>query len=336
MSQEPENHGAANTNKSIPFIPKCLSPLIFIFLDSIKLIFIHNPKLFLIIYIVGALPLSLLVASLSLLSTSRYLKSHIVRLEFLYQIVDIWIEAGNVRETSELDLKRLHRFKVGHAVPILIFSLFTTVSIVTAVTAAVSSPSGKKRSSKPTLRTVFTALRVGWYRTLITSVVSVLFWVVSGHALPALIAAVGYPTSIAVLFISVAIDVYAMAVLGVALVVSVAEDRYGIDAIRVGSGLMKGRRISGWVLSGLILLSMNCIGKEIVGVLDGKDWGEVNEGKNWMVEMRVGYVIGLMVLLGWLVMWCYVVITVFYCDCRKRHAVIRQDEQELLDGNFGI
>ncbi|KAK9715541.1 hypothetical protein RND81_06G171800 [Saponaria officinalis] len=307
------------TTKSIPFIPNFLSPLIFIFIDSIKLIFINHPKLFFYIYISAALPLSLSVASLSLSAVPRLLKLHIRRLEFLYQVVDIWVEAANVKETCELDLKQLYRYKLLHFIPVFIFSLFNLVAVVTAV----ASPA--KKRSRPGFRALVSGLKARWAGPAVTCVVTAAFWVFW-----ALVTAAVGDSSAAVKVLMTVIEIYVMAVFSVAGVVSVAEERAGVDAIRAGSGLMKGRRAVGWVLSGLILLTTSCIGREIVGVMDGQDL----IGKKLTAEMRVGYMIGLMMLLGWVIMWSYVVITVYYCDCRKRHGVIRQDDVELVDANF--
>lgn len=100
-----------------------------------------------------------------------------------------------------------------------------------------------------------------------------------------------------------------MAVMSVALVVSVAEERFGWDAIRVGSALMEGSRVRGWVLSGLFVLGSSLIGSKLEHLMDGQD------------SIAVKDKAGLIVSYGLLVLWSYVVITVFYCDCRKRHPI---------------
>lgn len=56
-----------------------------------------------------------------------------------------------------------------------------------------------------------------------------------------------------VLPIGSGVEVYLMAVLSSGLVASIGEERFGWEAIKVGSGLMAGRRFCGWVLSGLLV-----------------------------------------------------------------------------------
>lgn len=106
-----------------------------------------------------------------------------------------------------------------------------------------------------------------------------------------------------------------MAVLNVGLVVSVAEDRFGWDAIRVGSGLMEGNRVCGWIVSGLFMWVSSLIGSKI----DGEDSFE---------DKAV-----VIVCYGFVVLWSYVIMTVFYCECRKRHPVkeFHQIEEEDQD-----
>ncbi|KAK7274136.1 hypothetical protein RIF29_15213 [Crotalaria pallida] len=52
------------------------------------------------------------------------------------------------------------------------------------------------------------------------------------------------------------LDVYLMAVLSLGIMVSIAKDRFGWDAIWVVSGLTKGRCFCGWVLSRLLVGSV--------------------------------------------------------------------------------
>lgn len=113
-----------------------------------------------------------------------------------------------------------------------------------------------------------------------------------------------------------------MAVMSLALVISIVEERFGWEAIRVGWGLMAGRRISGWVLSGTFVLASGIIARQVEETMDDQD--------SWTVmklAMGVWDRIGLMGLYGMVVLWSYVVTTVFYCDCRRRH-VTRASESE--------
>lgn len=100
-----------------------------------------------------------------------------------------------------------------------------------------------------------------------------------------------------------------MAVTSVALVVSVSEERFGWDAIRVGSGLMEGNRVCGWVLSGLFVLGSSLIGSKVERLMDGED----SIGVEDKAVLIVSY--------GFMVLWSYVIMTVFYCHCRKQHPI---------------
>lgn len=50
-----------------------------------------------------------------------------------------------------------------------------------------------------------------------------------------------------------ALEVYLMVIISVALVVSVAKERFNMDATQVGSTLREGSGVRGWVLSGLFV-----------------------------------------------------------------------------------
>ncbi|TKY54629.1 Titin protein [Spatholobus suberectus] len=65
-----------------------------------------------------------------------------------------------------------------------------------------------------------------------------------------------------------ALEVYLMAVASVGIVVSVAEERTGWDAIWVGSALMEGNRACGWVLSGLFVFGSSLIGWKLERLMD--------------------------------------------------------------------
>lgn len=107
-----------------------------------------------------------------------------------------------------------------------------------------------------------------------------------------------------------------MAVTSMGLVVSMNEERFGLDAIRIGSDLMKGSRVCGWVLSALFIFVSGVIGWKVEQSIDGEDLanGRSTVMINWMLDQA-----GLICLFGWVVIWSYIVMTVYYCDCRKRH-----------------
>ncbi|KAL2940225.1 Protein RecA [Bienertia sinuspersici] len=272
-----------------------ITPLFPIFLDSLKIIFLENPNFFFTIFSLITFPLSILLTSLSISSTPRFLKSHIARLEWLSHVVPIWIEASNIQDEERADSRRLFRIRLLHGVPILALSLFAAVSIVVAAYAAL------RKKKKCSLRAVVGVVKGRWVPPLLTCMVNFILWVVWAHLDPVVdtyAVKYGYLTAV----VQVVVEVYMMAVIGVGLVVSVIESRVGLDAIRVGSGLMQGRRVCGWVLSGLILLVSGFIGRQMVGVMNGQDLGVGSGGYTWTVEMRVG----------------------------KRH-VIKEDEQLVID-----
>lgn len=110
-----------------------------------------------------------------------------------------------------------------------------------------------------------------------------------------------------------------MAVMSLGLVVSIAEERFGWDAIRVGSGLMSGRRVSGWVLTGVFVLVTGFIARELEKVMNGQDpFGEPSSTVT-RVAAGVGDKVGLIGLYGAVVLYGYVATTVFYWDCKRRH-----------------
>lgn len=115
-----------------------------------------------------------------------------------------------------------------------------------------------------------------------------------------------------------------MAVTSMGLVVSIAEERFGLEAIRVGSGLMRGRRFCGWVLSGLFVLISGLINRRVEFLLNGGDSTVAT------VEIGVWDKTVLICSYGLVVMLSYVITTVFYCDCRRRHGI---REPELQHGD---
>lgn len=306
-------------------ISNCLSPLFTIFLDSLKIIFLQNPKLFFTIYVFNIVPLSILLTASSLSSAPRFLKSHIARLEWLVHVVPIWMEAANIQDESRADVAKLLRRKFLYGVPVLGLSLVALVTLVVATYGAY------RKKNKVTMRAAMSALRVRWAPPLLTCLVNFIAWVAWAHLDPIInkVAVKCWYLTAA----QVVVEVCFMSVFGLALVVSVVEGRAGFGAVWVGWGLMKGRRVCGWVLSGLILLISGFIGREMVGAMYGDDLEVVNGGYTWTAEMRFGSMVGLVVLLGWLMLWSYVMFAVLYFDCRKRHVIREDEELDIIDDN---
>lgn len=95
------------------------------------------------------------------------------------------------------------------------------------------------------------------------------------------------------------------------------EERFGWNAIHVGSRLMEGRRACGWMVSGSLVAMSWCIGIKLKTVI-----GDVDTRAGWTMLMAVKWEkAALVCLYGLVVLWSYVVTTVFYVECRKRHPI---------------
>ncbi|KAH0652196.1 hypothetical protein KY289_029874 [Solanum tuberosum] len=123
------------------------------------------------------------------------------------------------------------------------------------------------------------------------------------------------------------LELHMMAVTSLALVVSVNEGMYGFDAIRVGSGLMEGKRVCGWVLSGLFVLFSDLVrGMEMSMTMDGSDFKRVESTVviNFLWDNMVW-----IFLYALMVQWSFVVTTVFYFDLKKRDSIKRDRDSEI-------
>ncbi|CAK9166627.1 unnamed protein product [Ilex paraguariensis] len=109
-----------------------------------------------------------------------------------------------------------------------------------------------------------------------------------------------------------------MAVTSLALAVSITEEQFGFDAIRVGWSLMEGRRLSGWALSGLFVLVSNLISWKVVRKMDSWD---LSKGVSTALVRWLWDNVGWECLYGLVVLWSYVITTVFYWECRRRKAI---------------
>lgn len=118
-----------------------------------------------------------------------------------------------------------------------------------------------------------------------------------------------------------------MAVLSVGLVVSIAEERFGWEAILVGSDLMEGRRFCGWVLSGLFVL----VSGSFRWIMEVMMESPISTSE---ILSAIGFEgkMGIICLYGMAVLWSYVVTTVFYCESRRRHGIREPEEQYAEEG----
>ncbi|KDP34250.1 hypothetical protein JCGZ_07821 [Jatropha curcas] len=295
----------------------CLKTLI----DSLKIIQ-RNKHIYFSIFAFLSLPLSLLHFSLTL--SSYPIKSQILHLEYLATRTPTRFEARQVwRESREVAINLLH-LKLLYFLPCYLFSL------IAAITVVVSTESVYNKG--PTsIKLAFAAIKPIWTRPVVTSIciyaIQILYSAVP-YTLAAVIGSSSSRLRFVIWVIGLGAELYIIAVSEIGLVVSIVERRFGWDAIRVGSDLMEGRRIFGWVLCGLMAVLTGGIGRRMEGlmVLESEYLAEepkwtVKEG--WEKAAAV-----LVVLYGVVVVWGFVVTTVFYCECRQRH-VVREEEQQL-------
>ncbi|KAL5548932.1 hypothetical protein UlMin_004163 [Ulmus minor] len=292
-----------------------------ILFDSLK-IFLRNKQLYFSIFALATLPLSALLFSLSL--SSHHLKSRIFHLESLARLASTRFEARHVWKESRDDAVSILRLKVLFFLPCYALSLFAAVTAVNSTSLAFS---GKR----PNLQTAIAAVKLTWKRPLVTTIyVYVLLF--AYVQIPRALAAVTTTreSRFFVIAIGSGFEVYLMAIMSLGLVVSIVEEKCGFDAIRVGSGLMSGRRISGWVLSGLFVLATGLIARELENMMDGQDPFGRPLSSVRRVAAGVGDKLGLIALYGVVVLWSYVVTAVFYCDCRRRHVVRGENDSASL------
>ncbi|KAK9275534.1 hypothetical protein L1049_022801 [Liquidambar formosana] len=299
----------------------CLFPLINTLLDSFK-IFLRNFRIFLSIFALTTLPLSLLLFSLSL--HSHPIQSQIYHLESLAFSSSTRFEARHVWKESRADAVSLLRIKALFSIPCYVLSL---LSVITAVNSTALAFHGRR----PSFSTAVLAVKTAWKRPFVTSLYVYSLMMAYAAVLRTLAAAfVGAPVPrLVVAVVGAVLEIHLMAVLSMGLVVSVNEDRFGLEAIRIGSGLMEGRRVSGWVLSCLLVLVSGCIGWELEGLMDGQEL--LGKWYSWAPTVMMGVLsfgdkVGLVCMYALVALWSFVVSTVFYCECRKRHPIGSENE----------
>ncbi|XP_048334280.2 uncharacterized protein LOC125423626 [Ziziphus jujuba] len=292
-------------------------PTLNILVDSL-LIFLRNKRLFFSIFALTTFPLSLLLFSLSF--SSHHLKSHVYHLESVARLASTHFEARHVWKESRSDAVSLLRIRALFFLPCYALSLLAAVA---AVTSTFSACNGKR----PSLHAAVSAFKMTWKRPLVTTICVYAILLAYVHV-PLMLAAIfgRSPASrFLILLVGSGVEIYLMAVMSMGLVVSITEERYGSDAILVGSGLMAGRRVCGWVLSGLFVLMSGIIARKVEDAMDGQDSWSVRK-----IAMEMWNKVGLMGLYGTVVLWSFVVTTVFYCDCRKRHVNRSESDTEMV------
>jgi hypothetical protein len=298
------------TQSSHCFPPPPLSTL----LISLK-IFLRNKQTFFSIYALATLPLSFLLFSLSLLAHG--VKSHVYHLEAMALHSPTGFEARHVWKESRADALSVLKLKAFFFIPNFLLSL---VAAVTAVSSTVSAC----QAQRPTFLSSLNAVKLTWKRPSVTTIFVYAISLLYAQLPRTLAALTGSPgPELLVLLIGLVFEIYLMAVLNLGLVVSIAEDKFGWEAIRNGSGLMAGSRISGWVFSGLFVLVSGEIAMDQEKIMDGQDFSLESSKSTVMKGVAIGVKnkLGLIFLYGVVMLWSYIVNTVFYCECRKRHVV---------------
>ncbi|RDY13413.1 hypothetical protein CR513_01676, partial [Mucuna pruriens] len=259
---------------------------------------VHSNKLvFCSILCFTTLPLSFLTFTLAI--STHALRSHIYHLEAVARAATTRVEARHVWHESRDDAVSLLRTRALFSLLCFPLSLAAAVSAVHATASAVQ---GKVAAS------VVAAVRANWKRPAVT-VISVYVILLAFAPVPRVLAA-AFPSPwarVMVRAIGSGTEVYLMAVMSLGLVVSVAEDRVGWEAIRVGSHLMHGRRVCGWFLSALFVLVSGLINRKMEVLLEKQN-----------SEVGVWDKTVLMCSYALVVLVSYVITTVFYCDSRRR------------------
>lgn len=297
--------------------PTCFPPLSTLPL-SLK-IFLRNKLLFLSIFALTTLPLSFLLVSLSLFSLP--VKSNVHKLEAIALLSSTRFEARHIWQEARADAIFLLRVKALFSLPSYFLSLLAAIT-------AVKSTASACRASRPTLLSAFTAVKLTWKRPFVTTLLiyaaSLLY-----APIPILLAYLTNSPRSEFLVKAVAsvVEIYLMAILSLALVVSIVEEKVGWEAVRVASGLMAGRRLSGWVLTGMFVLVSGAIAGYLGEMIDDQDPSlDSSTSSPMRVATGVKDTLGLIMLYGLAMLWSYMVTTVFYCECRKRHVVRDEDE----------
>lgn len=280
-------------------------------LEAVRVI--HNKKLvFLFISLFTTLPLSFLFFTLSI--TTHTLRSHIYHLEALALFTSTLMEARHVWHESRDNAVYLLRIRA------LFFLICLPLSLAAAV-SSVHTTYNFIQGKSVTVNSVVNAVKDNWKRPLVTAIfVYVILFAFS--PVPRIIAS-GFSSPelrFMVMTIGLGFEVYLMGVMGLGMVVSVVEERTGWEAITVGSDLMRGKRlIFGWLLSALFVLVSGFMNGRVEVLLEGPN-----------SEISVWDKTVLICSYGFIVLFSYVVTTVFYCHSRIRHSPEIQNDDDCI------
>ncbi|KAL5840201.1 hypothetical protein ACOSQ4_012809 [Xanthoceras sorbifolium] len=332
MSQRDDEENSINNNNNVDIIINDnndnIKPLFFvlkILYNSLEF-FPRNKRISISIFALLTLPLSYLIFSFSL--SARPIKAHIYHLEALARFAPTRFEARHVWKESRTEAISLLRLRLLYFLPSY------SLSLLSAITAVVSSHSSSSAGKRLSLRAALSHARLSWKRPLVTTICiyAVLLLYTQVVSFVAVVSGNAIGSRMLVWVIGLVLEIYVMAVTGVGLVVSVLEDRFGFDAIRVGSDIMEKRRLCGWVLTSWFVVVSGLIGwkweRMLVTMMDGN--AHYRGKEQWTVVIGGLEKLVLIVLYGIAVLWSYVVTTVFYCECRKRHVITTQNDSNIV------
>uniref|UniRef100_A0A1J3J5J4 Transmembrane protein n=1 Tax=Noccaea caerulescens TaxID=107243 RepID=A0A1J3J5J4_NOCCA len=276
------------------------------------MILFRNKHILFPVFAFIAIPLAALHLSLTL--SSFRLRNHVFRLEALANIVHTRFEARQIWQESREDAVSLLHLKSRYFVPSFVLSCIASITVIT-------STSFSHHGLNPSLKSSFTSLKSSWMRVTATSIVVYGLLFLYSPIPMFLSALLGYTPTLRYLItvFSLGIEVYIMAIAGLGLVVSVIEERYGFDAVKEGTTLMKGRRITGLAMGGVFVFLSSFIGHGMEKLAKELDV-DSSSGSWWRSVVVSGGWDGwkLVCMYGAEVVLSYVVVTVFYCECRKR------------------
>ncbi|XP_073223374.1 uncharacterized protein [Cicer arietinum] len=212
---------------------------VWVLLEPLRII--HNNKLvFFSIASFTTLPLSFLLFTLSI--STYTLHNHIYHVEALARFTSTLMEARHVSHESRDNVVYLFRIR----------SFFYLLCLPLSLAAVVSSVYTTHTTLQGKTFTLTSALKNNWKRPFIT-VIFVYVILMAFSPVLRVIATLffSHETRFLIMVIGSVFEVYLMAVMGLGLVVSIVEDRFGWDAICVGSGVniryAKSRVLPSWI-----------------------------------------------------------------------------------------
>ncbi|KAM7267778.1 hypothetical protein ACFE04_009944 [Oxalis oulophora] len=271
----------------------------------------HHKHTFIALFFLLTLPLSLLTFSLSFstLSTTH----NILHLESIASLTPTRFEARQILKETRADAYSIFLTK----------SLYFSLSFPLSLIATASSVSTAAAKPSP--------LKISFPRLLATSIVTyavLLLYSITTRVASTIISTwfPSFGLGLVMFLIGSGFEIYLMCVTSIGLVVSVLEEKVGLEAIRVGLNIIEGRKVVGWVLSASGVAVSGWITWKWEKAMDGVD---LENGNILTVVMSDWVKIGLVFGYGLFMIWSYIVTTVFYCGCKRRQRHNDNDNNEV-------